>query len=63
MDNISLKVMQGILTLYSKGNRVEDVFQLLSKHRMKLSKAEKEVFRDKYANKSSKENLSNLNSG
>ena len=60
MDNLSLKVKQGILTLYSKGNRVEDAFQLFSKHRMKLSKAEKEVFREKYANKSSKENLSNF---
>jgi len=59
MDNLSLNVKQGILTLYSKGNRVEDAFQLFSKHRMKLSKAEKEVLRKKYANKSSKENLSN----
>ncbi|MGS0536422.1 HNH endonuclease [Pseudoalteromonas sp. SaAl2] len=60
MDNLSLELKQGVLRLYSKGNRVEDVFQLFSKHRMKLSKAEKEVFREKYAKKSSKEDLSDF---
>jgi hypothetical protein len=60
MDDYSLKVKQEVLTLYSKGNRVDDAFQLFSKHRMKLSKAEKEVFREKYANKSSKEDLSDF---
>lgn len=60
MDNLSLEVKQGILRLYLQGNRIDDAFQLFSKHRMKLSKAEKTVFRETYANKSNKEGLSNF---
>jgi hypothetical protein len=60
MDNLSLKVKQGILTLYSKGNRVDGAFQFFSKQGVKLSSTEKKEFREKYANKSNKEDLSNF---
>ncbi|KPZ59271.1 hypothetical protein AN391_01302 [Pseudoalteromonas sp. P1-13-1a] len=60
MDNLSLKVKQGILKLYSKGIRVDGAFQFFSKQGVKLSETEKKEFREKYANKSNKEDLSNF---
>lgn len=59
-DDYYLEVKRAVLTLYSQGNEVEDTLQFFSKLRMKLSKAEKKIFREKYANKSSKEDLSNF---